>query len=199
VANQNGEKYGFTGLFPIASNRSDDLRAFLRTLDDIKAYPRGSPFSNVPIIHMARLFIVDRLAYQGTPAKVDGLKSDYLVFLCEFDGGSVDPLVQALASNIPEEVAIIWGRCLGFPGLHRSDQLSEYFERCQLKTTLFLADQPEASVSDILMALLYRRHLGEFVRLVQRKPRPPAVVQRGFRQMWLNLQKPSQRPHPGDL
>jgi hypothetical protein len=199
VANQNGEKYGFTGLFPIATNRSDDLRAHLRTLDDIRTYPRGSPFSHVPIIHMARLFIVDRLAYQGTPAKFDKLKSDYLVFMCEFDGESVDPLVQAMVSNVPDEVAGIWGGCLSFPGIHRCDQLSEYFERCQLTTSLFLADQPEASVSEILMALLCRRRLGDFVRLVQRKPRSPAVVQRGFRQMWRNLQKPSQRPLPGDL
>jgi hypothetical protein len=197
VANQNGEKYGFTGLFPIVTNRSDDLRAFLRTLDDTKTYPRGSPFSHVPIIHMARLFIVDRLAYQGTPAKIDKLKSDYLVFMCEFDGESVDPLVQTLASNIPNEVGTIWGHCLGFPGIRRRDQLSEYFERCQLKTTLFLADQPEASVNEILTALLCRRRLGEFVKLVQRKPRSPAVVQRGFRQMWRSLQ--NQRPLPGDL
>ncbi|MGY3616226.1 hypothetical protein [Bradyrhizobium sp. USDA 10063] len=197
MANQNGEKYGFTGLFPIATNRSDDLRAFLRTLDDTGTYPRGSPFSHVPIIHMARLFIVDRLAYQGTPAKFDKLKSDYLVFMCGFDGESVDPLVQALASNIPNEVATIWGHCLGFPGLHRRDLLSEYFERCQLTTTLFLADQPEASVSEILMALLCRRRLGEFVKLVQSKPRPPDVLQREFRQMWESLQ--NERPLPGDL
>jgi hypothetical protein len=197
VANQNGEKYGFTGLFPIASNRSDDLRAFLRTLDDIRTYPRGSPFSNVPIIHMARLFIVDRLAYQGTPAKFDELKSDYLVFMCEFDGGSVDPLVQALVGNIPAEVAGIWGSCLSFPGIQRRDQLSEYFERCQLTTSLFLADQPEASVSEILVALLCRRRLGEFIKQMQSNPRPPADLQQDFRQMWQSLQ--DEHPRPGDL
>jgi hypothetical protein len=197
VANQNGEKYGFTGLFPIASNRSDDLRAFLRTLDDTHRYPRGSPFSHVPIIHMARLFIVDRLAYQGTPAKFDKLKSDYLVFMCEFDGESVDPLVQALVSNIPDEAVTIWGHCLGFPGIHRRDQLSEYFEQCQLETTLFLADQPEASVNEILMALLCRRRLSEFVKQIQSIPRPPDVLQRDFRQMWESLQ--NERPLPGDL
>ncbi|MCA1458905.1 hypothetical protein I6F35_38260 [Bradyrhizobium sp. BRP22] len=197
MANQNGKKYGFTGLFPIATNRSDDLRAFLRTLDDVGTYPRGSPFSHVPIIHMARLFIVDRLAYQGTPAKFDQLKSDYLVFMCEFDGESVDPLVQNLASNIPNEVATIWGRCLGFPGIQRRDQLAEYFEQCQLETTLFLADQPEASVTEILMALLCRRRLGEFVKQVQSRPLPPDVLQREFRQMWESLQ--NERPLPGDL
>lgn len=197
MANQNGDKYGFTGLFPIAANRSDDVRAYLRTLDDIRTYPRGSPFSDVPIIHMARLFIVDRLAYQGTPAKFDELKSDYLVFMCEFDGGSVDPLVQALVGNIPTEVAGIWGSCLSFPGIQRRDQLSEYFERCQLTTSLFLADQPEASVGEILMALLCRRRLGEFVEQIQSNPPSPDVLQQDFSQMWQSLQNES--PRPGDL
>ena len=197
MANQNGKKYGFTGLFPIARNRSDDLRGYLRTLDDVTTYPRGSPLSDVPIIHMARLFIVDRLAYQGTPAKFDELKSDYLVFMCEFDGGSVDPLVQAMVSNVPNHVAGIWGSCIGFPGIQRCDQLSEYFERCQLTTSLFLADQPEASVSEILMALLCRQRLGEFIKQIQSNPRSPEVLQQDFAQMWQSLQNES--PRPGDL
>ena len=115
MANQNGEKYGFTGLFPITQGETAKLRKFLRSLDDIKTYPRGSPFSHVPIIHMARLFIVDRLAYQGTPAKVDTLKSDYLVFLCDYDGDSVDVLVLALVSGMHNEVAAIWKHCAGVP------------------------------------------------------------------------------------
>ncbi|MCA6113013.1 hypothetical protein [Bradyrhizobium cenepequi] len=173
------------------------MRAFLRTLDDTHKYPRGSPFSHVPIVHMARLFVVDRLAYQGTPAKFDKLKSDYLAFMCEFDGESVDPLVQAMVSNIPDEVGTIWGHCLSFPGTRRRDQLSAYFERCQLKTTLFLADQPEASVNEILTALLCRRRLGDFIKQIQANPPSPDVLRRDFREMWQSLQ--NQRPLPGDL
>ena len=75
MANQNGAKYGFTGLFPIKTGgHSANLRTLLRSLDDPRNYPRGSPLSDVSIVHMARFVIVDRLAYQGLPAKVDTLK-----------------------------------------------------------------------------------------------------------------------------
>src|SRR4249920_3562377 len=107
MANQNGAKYGFTGLFPIVRGQSADLRSFLRWLDDKKDYPRGSPLSDVSIVHMARFVIIDRLAYQGAPAKVDTLDSHYLLFVCDFDGGSVDALIQAMVQNIPQQLTAI--------------------------------------------------------------------------------------------
>jgi hypothetical protein len=197
MANQNGAKYGFTGLFPVARGQSTELRTLLRSLDDTQTYPRGSPFSHVPVIHMARLFVIDRLAYQGTPAKIDTLQSDYLLFACDFDGDSIDVLIRAMVSKIPDQLAAIWGRCVRYPGIQKSDQLSEYFERCQLKTTLFLADQPLASVDDILRGLVCRRRFGEFIRQVQRKRRDPAVLKRGFKLMWRCLQR--DKPLAGDL
>lgn len=197
MANQNGAKYGFTGLFPVTHGHSIELRTLLRSLDNTISYPRGSPFSDVPIIHMARLFVIDGLAYQGTPAKIDRLQSDYLLFTCDFDGDSIDNLVRAMVSNIPGQLAAIWGYCVRFPGIQRRDQLSEYFERCQLENNLYLVDQPGASVDDILRGLMCRRRFGEFIRQVQRKPRKPAVLQRGFRRMWRSLEK--NRPLAGDL
>jgi hypothetical protein len=197
MANQNGSKYGFTGLFPISPGRSMELRSLLRSLDDPQDYPRGSPFSNVPIMHMARLFVLDRLAYQGTPAKVDTLSSDYLVFACDFDGDGVDALVRSLAENMVAESAAIWNCCVAFPGLDRRDRLAEYFEQCQVETTFLLADQPEARVNDILKGLLYRRRLAAFVRQVQRRPRKPEVIKRGFLRMWEHLQR--EQPLPGEL
>jgi hypothetical protein len=197
MANQNGAKYGFTGLFPVSRGQSTQLRTLLRSLDDTKVYPRGSPFSDVAIIHMARLFVIDGLAYQGTPAKIDRLQSDYLLFTCDFDGDSIDDLVRAMVGNIPGQLAAIWGYCVRFPGIQRRDQLSEYFEKCQLENNLYLVDQPGASVDDILRGLMCRRRFGEFIRQVQRKPRKPAVLQRGFRRMWRSLEK--DRPLAGDL
>ena len=76
MANQNGKKYGLTALFPIkAGEHAARLRTELRSWD---AHPRGSPLSEVPVIHMARFVIIDRLAYQGVPAERDDLRSAYL-------------------------------------------------------------------------------------------------------------------------
>jgi hypothetical protein len=197
MANQNGAKYGFTGIFPISRGQTAELRVFLRSLDNPATYPDGSPFSHVPIIHMARLFIIDRLAYQGTPAKADTLESAYLVFMCDFDGDSVDGLVRGLIRGIPSEMTDIWKHCVSFPGLHQCDLLAEYFERCQITTTLFFADQPVATVGEILKGLMCRRELGSFAKQAQHKPRNPAVLQRGFLRMWRRLQR--QMPAPGSL
>jgi hypothetical protein len=194
MANQNGAKYGFTGLFPVARGQSANLRTLLRSLDN---NPRGSPLSDVPIVHMARFVIIDRLTYQGEPAQVDTLKSHYLLFVCDFDGRSIDALIQAMVQNIPHQITAIWGHCVRFPGIRSRDRLAAYFEQCQLTTNLLLADQPEASVDEILMGLMYRRRLGDFIKQVQRKPRNPAVLKRGFMRILRSLQ--NDRPRPGEL
>ena len=69
MANQNGAKYGLTALFPIgAGEHRAQLRDHLRSLD---GHPRGSPLSELPMVHMARLAIIDRLAYESFPAQAD--------------------------------------------------------------------------------------------------------------------------------
>ena len=195
MANQNGEKYGFTGLFPIKDGQTAALRAFLRTLDE--KYQRGSPLADVSIVHMARFVVIDRLAYQGTPAKVDTLKSNYLLFVCDFDGFSIDVLIREMVEHIPDQLETIWQNCRGFPGIKSRDGLSRYFERCQVTTNLLLADQPDATVNDILLGLMYRRGLGEFIRHVQETQPTPAELKEDFAKLWQRLQQV--RPHAGDL
>lgn len=197
MANQNGDKYGFTGLFPIAPGKTAELRTLLRSFADLGTYPRGSPFSAVRIIHMARLFIIDRLAYQGTPAKADTLNSDYLVFLCDFDGTNVDALLRTLAGDMSKEVERIWTCCAGFPGIELHDRLGEYFERCQITTTLFFADQPQATVGEILKGLECRRSFNSLVRRVQSTPRNPDTLKKDFLDMWHDVQ--GKNPQPGEL
>jgi hypothetical protein len=127
MANQNGSKYGFTALFPIkAGEHASRLRKHLRTLDS-NLY--GSPLSEASIIHMARFAIIDRLAYQGVPAKADTLSSAYLLFLCEFDGDNPEALVRQLIDRLPGEVTAIWEHCRSFPGTESADRLSAYFEQ----------------------------------------------------------------------
>ncbi|WOH49236.1 hypothetical protein [Bradyrhizobium sp. sBnM-33] len=197
MANQNGKKYGFTGLFPIKVGQTAELRTFLRRLDLSIKYPRGSPLSEVPIVHMARFVVIDRLAYQGTPAKVDTLKSAYLLFACDFDGFSIDVLIRAMVKYIPCELEAIWQHCRGFPGIESCDDLAAYFEQCQITTNLLLADQPNASVNDILKGLMYRRRLAEFIRHVQDAQPNPADLKADFERMWQSLQEV--RPSAGEL
>jgi hypothetical protein len=194
MSNTNGKKFGFTALFPIKS--ADDavsLRRYLRSMDSNRY---GSPLAGVEIIHMARFVVIDHLAYQGIPAKRDGLKSRYLLFTCDFDGETVDVLTGKLIAGTSETVDEIWTHCVGYPGLEQRDRLTAYFEDCQLTTTLFLADRPDDEVASILRALMYKRGFTEFVESCQRK-RPPDL-KTAFLQLWQSLAK-QPTPPPGSL
>ncbi len=194
MANTNGDKYALTALFPI---RGDDhyekLRQCLRELDKD---PLGSPLSKVSIVHMARFAIIDNLIYQGLPAKRDRLKSRYLLFMCDFDGTGLDPLVGAMGSQMGEVVDNIWQHCVAYPGRSKRDILTAYFERCQLTTTLFFCDQPKVEVSKILRALMAKRAFAQFVEDNQRQPR--AGLKQRFEAMWQDLcDRPT--PKPGSM
>jgi hypothetical protein len=197
MANQKGNKYGLTALFPIKSGEhAARLRIYLRCLD---SHACGSPLSSVPIVHMARLAIIDQMPYQGLPAKSDILNSAYLLFLCEFDGTSSDSLVQQLVQNIPEEVAAIWQHCRAFPGTQSVDRLADYFQRCSIETTLFLADRPMESVGDILRALLYKQKFSELVVWFQQQAGTLGSTQLKARIQALRDIDTAPAPHPGSM
>ena len=196
----NGGKYGFTGLFPL---RGDiDHVALRRILREMDRHPRGSPLSAVPIIHMARLVIIDDLPFQGDPAKLDRLKSAYLLFACDFDGDDPDQLVVALADGAQQTLVQVWSNCRGFPGLPPGQgrpgrgNLCDYFKRCQLQTNLLLADQPDATLPEIMMALTWRRHFSEFVERHQWID--AARLQQEFQTMWQTLAAMG-APEPGSM
>jgi hypothetical protein len=197
MANQKGNKYGLTALFPIKpGEHAAQLRKHLRCLD---SHPCGSPLSAVPIVHMARLAIVDQTPYQGVPAKSDALKSAYLLFLCEFDGTSSDSLVQQLVLKIPEEVTAIWRHCRAFPGTESIDRLGDYFQRCSIETTLFLADRPMDSVEEILKALMYKQKLSDLLVWFQQQAGTLDPAQLKARIRALRDIDTAPAPQPGSL
>ena len=196
MSNLNGNIYGFTGLFPI--DRDADcgvLRSHLRSLD---SHPLGSPLSSLDLVHMARFVIIDRLAFQGEPAKHDRLSSAYLLFACDFDGSDIEDLVTAIATRIPDTFRTVWGSCVAVPavgpGAAAITDLVAYFRRCQLHTTLFLADQPDASVTEILRSLALTRMFAGLVQ--QHQGDDPALIQQKFQDMWRAFTA-SRPPSPG--
>lgn len=196
MSNLNGNIYGYTGLFPIKRDADCSvLRSNLRSLD---SHPLGSPLSSVEIVHTARLVIVDRLSFQGEPAKYDRLSSAYLLFACTFDGSDVEELVTAIATQIPDTFRSLWGSCVAVPAVRRSpavrSELIEYFRRCQIRTTLFLVDKPDTTVKQILRSLALTRMFAGFVE--QHQGEDPSIVQQRFEDMWQAFAV-STTPSPG--
>lgn len=175
MANENCNLYGFTGLFPIKCGEVEALRTYLRGMD---SDPNGSPLFRARHIHLARFVIVDHLPVEKYPTVYDRLRSVYLLFMCDFDGNSVVALVHDIIANTRDVAEAIWGRCRGCPTIGDTTLLREYFEKCQLTTNLFLADQPKFSVSAILSALDLQRRFTDFVQVHQGMP--AATLQSAF-------------------
>ncbi|MEM6461534.1 MAG: hypothetical protein AAF724_06435 [Pseudomonadota bacterium] len=200
--NRYGSKYGYTALFPI---RDADCRVALRkSLLDMDAHKYGSPFSDVPRIHLARLIVWDGLPYQGLPSKADRLEAGYLIFMCDFDGETVRNLAGSLVVNAFDFVQDIWGKCSGFPVTGEgpfdtnaaAKQFADYLRRYQVETSLFFCDQPHATVEEILSGIKMQIAFAKFVEANQADD--PVTLQQKFRQFWEDL-KGSQDLLPGRL
>ena len=198
--NRSGTKYGYTALFPIKDTDSSvELRKILEIMG---SHERGSPFADVPLIHMARLIVWDNLPYQGYPAKTDRLKSSYLIFMCDFDGSQVGELAGSLVQNAPDLVNDVWGKCSNFPYSSSAmtgdtaDRLTDYFTRYQVETSLFLSDRPDTTVGEILRSINLQV---AFARFVERNQTATAkTLKSKFRTFW-QKQKKTNQPVPGGL
>jgi len=188
MANVSGNTYGLTILSPIIEdNRLDichskELRWYLSQL------PRDyrSPFAQLSSTYLARLVVMDDVVFVGHPAREEHLKSRYLVFESNFDGG-LDTYLRRMATETGEFVQAVWKHCVGFPGIANVDAFIAYMKRCQLTTTFFFADVNDQTVDSTLAALKTQAALTHFIEKYQ--SRPAAEVQRAFGEFYERLRK----------
>ncbi len=202
LPNRAGIKYGYTAVFPIRDAASAaTLRLHLGSLSDD---PNGSPFAVATIIHLLRFIIIDRLPYEGYPAKQESLRAPYLVVMCDFDGKEVEDLARALARHAPGPVCEVWRHCAAFPfatpaelgHADATDRLAEYLRRGQVETVLYLSDQPGPTVTQILRSIQAQQAFATFVEHSQTAD--PAALKKDFFSLWDGLAKKPD-PHPGSL
>jgi hypothetical protein len=202
LPNRFGKKYGYTALFPIAGAAGcSALRDLLGRLDQ---HPRGSPFSDVPLIHLLRFVIFDRLPFQGYPARSESLGTAYLIVMCDFDGADLTDLADPLVRQAGDAVYEVWRHCVAFPFAERgeldlddaADRLAAFLRRGQVETLLYLSDWPEATVGQILRAIRAQIEFADFVARYQ-VAEPDELKERFFR-LWNDLAgRPD--PLPGSL
>jgi hypothetical protein len=202
LPNRCGLHYGYTALFPVGGKQGGGpLRIHLNGLD---AHEHGSPFSGSTIIHLLRFIVIDRLPFEGYPAKKDSLDSSYLVVMCDFDGEDVTDLARSLVEQAPAAVYDVFSRCAAFPfeaqselaGKDAVEKLAGYLRRGQVETALYLSDQPDARVGDILKGIQLQMAFAEFV--VDSQTGPSCFLKRKFFEFW-RLMSESEQPLPGSL
>jgi hypothetical protein len=202
LPNRAGIKYGYTAVFPI---RDAAAGSILRLhLGDLSQNPDGSPFAVATIIHLLRFIIIDRLPFEGYPAKQESLRAPYLVVMCDFDGKAVEDLARALARHAGGPVCDVWRHCAAFPfatpaelgHADAADRLAEYLRRGQIETVLYLSDQPGPTVTQILRSIQAQLAFATFVERSQTAD--PRGLKKDFFSLWDGLAKKPD-PHPGSL
>jgi hypothetical protein len=193
MANLNGEMYGLTVLSPIIGDQNDGHSHYASIREYLARMPNGpaSPLAKVESTHFARWVVVDDLTYLGKPAKLDHLKSRYLMFTSNFYG-KLETYLQSLVREIPDVVEALWSHCAGYTGLA---DFSAYIGKCQIETTFYFADVNDRTVSQILKALQLQGGLAAFIEESQGKP--PEELKASFEEFFSQL-KASPPPRPGD-
>lgn len=181
MPNRSGQAYGLTVLSPIIRDRSRipsheaEIREYLAQMDR----QGGSPLARIPTIHMARWVVIDDVPFVGEPAEEEHLESKYLLLEANFDGER-DATLNLMCALIPDTLNAIYSHCVGFPrvGVGDAAKLCRYIDRCQVDTTFYFADYPNARLPDVLRSLDLQRKFVPFI--TQMQGRSAADVQREF-------------------
>jgi hypothetical protein len=147
-------------LAPVLEGRVDELRRTLDATPDEEL----SPLAQVPGLHFSRWVIVPDLVYGAEPQRPDRLRRPLLVFTSTFDG-SLDDHLAALLEGLGESADAVWGHCDGWPG---RGQGADWLRAHRVKTGLFVAAYPGATVEGVRHALAARERLLALAEETQR-------------------------------
>jgi hypothetical protein len=203
MPNERGDAYALTALCPIkddsGSERSfaTEIRERLKGLDlDAK-----SPMAKVPNTYLCRLFVLDEVLYQDSPASYERLQNKYLVFVCELHG-KLDPYLAGMWENAEDAIRRIWELCVGFEEVRDRESFVRYLKRCQVTTTFYFNGSTDEPLAEQLKALYLKQELARFVASHQGES--PEDTRRAFDEFVLrvqpwNLAGPTWRPGASEL
>jgi hypothetical protein len=189
MANRFGQAYGFTALTAILGGEHEtglSHDAALRREMALLNRAGESPFADLPTTHLARWVILPEAPFESIPAKVDHFQSKYLLFTSNFDGGT-DPddvalrrYLEAMRVSIPDVLMRVYRHCVGFPGVGDAARFATYFKSAQVTTTFLFGAYANATVDQVLRALLAQRRIGDFIAEHQEARSSPAELQAAF-------------------
>jgi hypothetical protein len=154
MPNENGRAYALTVLCPLQSDRQVDqsyaaiIRERLRNLE----VDEQSPMAKVPNTYLCRLFVLDDVFYQGSPAGEEHLQNKYLTFIAELHG-PLEPYLEGMWTNAQPMIRKIWEYCLEFSAVASAQDFVKYIKRCQVETTFYFNGSNDESPAEQLKAL----------------------------------------------
>ena len=180
MPNQNGRAYALTVLCPLLPQSGEDespssiTRQFLnRTRTD-----EWSPMAKVPNTYFCRFLVLDDVLYQSKPAKLEHLKSNYLVFECNLHG-ELEPYLFGLWQNASEFVRQVFKYGVAFDRVKNAADFAAYIQKCQVPTTFYFDGSNDESPAEQLKQLYLKQEFSKFA--FEHQGRPAAELQRQFR------------------
>jgi hypothetical protein len=205
MANKSGNAYGLTVLCPILpglpkqapdgmndQTHTDLVRLQLQRL----AVNELSPMARVPNTYLSRLWVLDDVPYQGRPAVLEHLKSNYLVFSSNFHG-ELDDYLRGMWTAIEPEIRAILKYCVGFNRVTDVTTFIDYVKRCQVETTFFFNGSSDEPLAVQLKSLYLKQEFAKFAAAHQGKS--AADLQAAFKEFVArvqpaNLERPTWKP-----
>jgi hypothetical protein len=138
--------------------------------DRIAAASRASspsPFAKCPMVHFARLVVLDDLRPKLGAEPGPSLRTNYLMFVAAIDG-QIDDFLDCLYAADPDFVHDLWGRCLGYPEDRRGPVfLRRYIARSLLPVQLPFVAFKGQSAHDIRSAVAIHAEMLEWLAKVR--------------------------------
>ena len=187
MANKSGNAYALTVLCPILPGVPKDAPPGMegQTCANLIRYElqqlklsEDSPMARVPNTFLSRLWVLDDVPFQGLPARLEHLKSNYLVFSANFHGG-LDDYLTGMWNNVEQEIRAILGCCVGFPKQPTVKTFIEYIKKCQVETTFFFNGSSDEPLDVQLKSLYLKQELSKFA--FENQGRSAADLQIAFR------------------
>jgi len=172
MSNKSGNAYGLTTLIPIRAGtpakcpegmEGQTYAACLRyQLQDMSWVSLNSPMAKVPNTYLCRFYILEDVYYEGKPAALEHLKSNYLVFTANLHG-ELRPWLEGLWRAIQPEISALLQNCYGFETVHDSESFVAYIEECQLETTFYFNGSTDEPLDVQLKSLYLKQEFSKFV------------------------------------
>jgi hypothetical protein len=187
MANTSGNAYALTVFCPIRNDPPASVPAGMegQTCADLIRYQLQqlrlndeSPMARVPNTYLSRLWVLNDVPFQGRPAILEHLKSNYLIFSSNFHGG-LDDYLRGMWRELQAEILAILQYCVGFPKHPTGETFIEYIKKCQVKTTFFFNGSSDEPLEVQLKSLYLKQELSKFA--FENQGRSPADLQAAFR------------------
>ncbi len=201
MANTSGNAYALTLLCPIlqgspkkAPERLNDqtyadlIRSELQQL----TMSEQSPMARVPNTYLARLFVLNDVPFQGHPARLEHLKSNYLVFSSNFHG-ELEDYLHGMWKEVQREIRALLNYCVGFERVKDAATFIEYVKACQVTTTFFFNGSSDEPLETQLKSLYLKQEFSKFAFANQGKS--PAELQAAF-QVFVMRTQPANLARP---